>query len=479
MISIKVPTKDIAYVKTGGIFGSSSVCIDRLCVGVWGIHKLTPINLQVFKISIINHGQNAFMAKDAFVDIDVAFTIKIRSDKESILKANESYGNSTFTLNKNENIISQLTGVIRNTVASHTISELQSDRKKISEDIDLAIKDLLDKNGLSLQNVSVETLKQTDPSTLLSNDVFTAKTKAMTAGEIELRKKEENDAIRDNELSIMRKNVEVDKAKYELEKERSNAAIEVEKQKIEFESQRQIKIAQTQALQEEESNRALIDKDIAIQKKKAEMLKIQEITFKAQEEANLAETSAITAKLKAEAEREKQVGIIKTQQEMEQEKLRITIPAEAELEKAKKDAEAIKILAEAEKIKGEIEAKNKELMNDAENKLSAEIIKFKIQNITVPELAKIIEAMYKPFEKVQSFNILQAPGLIGGGQGTSNDNSSNNSSLPNQIIDALQRNKMVSPMVDSFIKSAGFDINNVDKSLENIMNSTNKQSEEN
>jgi uncharacterized membrane protein YqiK len=498
MFYIKVPTKDTAFVKTGGFFGKSSVSIDNICFGLRGFHAVTPINLKVFKISVVNHGHNAFMAKDAFVDIDVAFTIKVGNGKDFILKANESYGKTTFDLNRNENIISQLTGAIRNTVASHTISELQSDRKIISKDIEDSVNALLNQNGLVLQNVSIETLKQTDPSTLVANDVFTAKTRAMTAGEIELRKKEENDAIKSNELSIMRKNVEVDKAKYELEKERANALIEVEKQKIEFESQRLIKIAKSQALQEEESSKAIIDKDIAIQLKQTEMLKVQEATFKAQELSNLAEISSITARQKAEAERDKEIGIILAQKEMEQEKLKITVPAEAQLEKIKKDTEAkmiqakneveiikiqsdtekykkqtqseaelnkienesrgIALLAEANKVKYQVEADGKALMNEAENKISAEVIAFKLKEITLSQLVGLTQAMYKPFEKVGSFNVIQAQGLIGGNSGNG-ESSAEGGNLPNQILGALQKNKIVNPLIDKMLSDAGLSDN--------------------
>lgn len=49
--------------------------------------------------------------------------------------------------------------------------------------------------------------------------------------------------------------------------------------------------------------------------------------------------------------------------------------------------------------------------------------------------------------------------------GSSEGSNGSNDNLPNQILTAMQKNKLVSPMLDQFIKKSGIDTNDILSSL--------------
>jgi uncharacterized membrane protein YqiK len=411
------------------------------------------------------------------VSIDAIFNLKVNSDDDAILKAYEHFGDSTFNLQESSIIHSQLEGALREAAATMTLDELQEKRADFSRTVSETLSKHLSDCGLILHNVSIQVLTQADPTTLDPSDIFGARTKALTAAEVQVNRIKENEAVRNSEIAIAAQDVETQKRMFELAVDQENKRVEMEKQKIEFESQRQIAIAQAQAQQEQESQQAIINKDIAVQKKRKEELEAKEITFKALQNANEAETSAETVKAKAIATRNKEIGIIETEKEMESYKLRITKKAEAEkesilaladadLEKTKKQAEAIKVLAAAKKEDYEVEAEGRKKLNEAENTLSIDVIKMKISTKTIENAAAIIKEMVKPIESVDSINIVHAPGLIGGSSGSGSDQA--NESLPNQVVNAAMKYKYNSAFSDKLLGNIGLDLNNPSRILDSL-----------
>lgn len=510
--TIKKTKKDTAFVRTG--IGGTKVFRDGIFFVLPKLHDLLAINMQAFPVHVSKTGRNnSLKTKDVFVDVEVIFQLVVADGDDNILNASTRFGNKTFNLNQDQLVVSQLAGTLRDVAATMGIEELQSKRAEFSEQIKKTANNHFNALGLEVQSVSIESLRQTDASLLDSEDMFGAQAKAFTAKEVQQRKKQENDALRDNEIAMQAKNTEIQKERYALDVQQANAEIEAQKQKVEFEKNRAIAIAEAKALQEQKSQEAVINSQIEINKREAAALDQKKLTFLALQESNEAETSAETVKQKAVANREKEIGIIQAEQEVESQKVKTikiaeakkqaqiieseakiveaenlataftikntkeaearklamimeqeaekqkrVLDAEAELESAQKTSEAIKLLADANQKSYQVESEGKKKMLDAENSLSEEARAYNLKMETIKQMPHIIEAMYKSMEKVGNFSIIHAPGLIGGSN-SSSSNSTGNDSLPNQIVDAMNKNKMVTPMIEGFLTNMGINPN--------------------
>jgi uncharacterized membrane protein YqiK len=511
--TIKRTKKDTAFVRTG--IGGTKVFRDGVFFVLPKLHEVLPINMQAFPVHVskAGTGNNSLKTKDVFVDVEVIFQIVIADGNNNILNAATRFGNKTFNLHQDQLVVSQLAGTLRDVAATMGIEELQSKRAEFSELIKKTANNHFNALGLKVQSVSIESLRQTSASLLDSEDMFGAQAKAFTAKEVQQRKKQENDAFKDNEIAIQTKNIEIQKQKYNLDVQQANAHIEAEKQKVEFEKSRAIAIAEAQALQDQRSQEAIINSQIEINKRESASFDQKKLTFLALQEANEAETSAETVKQKAIANREKEIGIIQAEQEVESQKVKTikiaeakkqaqiieseakiiesenlakafsikntkeaearklavimeqeaekqtkVLSAEAELESAQKTSEAIKLLADANQRNYEVESEGKQKMLNAENSLSEEARAYNLKMETIKQMPFIMEAMYKSMEKVGNFSIIHAPGLIGGNSGSSSGTTGTDS-LPNQIVDAMNKNKMVTPMIEGLLTSMGINSN--------------------
>jgi flotillin len=337
---IFTPTPDVAYVKTGGIWNVKTPVVSTagILLALPYIHKVTPVNLKAFGVTIEKTKTNCLRSKDVFVDIKSVFTLQI--DSVHIAKAVEQFGMETFALSDNSLIHNVLEGVLREVTATMTLDDLQEKRSEFTKQVTLVIEEKFQKLGLVLLNTSILTLEQTNIQFVNKEDILGARTSAITMQEIQHNRNKENNALREAEVLIQKKDTETDVEKIKLNVQLANQNVEAEKEQIEFAKSREIAKAQAVAEQEKESQTALINKDIAILQKNEERLKQSESLAKAQEKVNAAETNAETVRLKGVKEREKEIAIIDAQQEAESKSIQITVEAKARSEQVKIEAEA-------------------------------------------------------------------------------------------------------------------------------------------
>ena len=211
------------------------------------------------------------------------------------------------------------------------------------------------------------------------------------------------------------------------------------------------------------------DREIAIADKSKERSKAEKEAKEAEAQAVAAKERVTTARDREVADRHKQIAVIKANEEAEQEAVGIKVAATARKEAALDEAEAIKTTAQAEadavKIKAladearyRVEAEGHERLNEAENKLSNEIIRMRIQLETVKQAASIIEASVKPLETIDGMKVINVSGLgglVGAGNGT--DGGTGSGSVADQLVDGLLKYRGLAPVVDSILKEAGID----------------------
>jgi uncharacterized membrane protein YqiK len=184
-----------------------------------------------------------------------------------------------------------------------------------------------------------------------------------------------------------------------------------------------------------------------------------------------AEEQVRTAQEEEIANRAKSIAVIKATEEAEEKAVGVKIAAEAEKSAAadtaaaKKldaqgEADAIMVKADADERRYTVDAEGKEKLNEAENKLSAEIIRMRVQLETISNLQGVIEASVKPMESIEGMKIINVSGLGVGGSGGSSSGgsgSSDNGNIADQLINGLLKYRAQAPILDAVLKEVNLD----------------------
>ncbi len=251
---------------------------------------------------------------------------------------------------------------------------------------------------------------------------------------------------------------------------RIQAAREIEQQNIEKERQ----VRERDIERERSVEVAQQEKTIVIAKKSQEQSLAQTQADQARAEAVKAEEEVATVREKQRAERQKAIELIEARRIAERDAIAIQVKAEAEKVAADDEAEAIRIRAEAEALKTRVaaeaeaaaeiqraeaaerryavDAAGRAALNDADNRLSAEIVQMKLRLALIEQLRDIIRESVKPLENIDSIKILQVDGLA-----TSTAHENGAASPSDQIVQSALKYRAQAPLIDSLLKELGFD----------------------
>jgi uncharacterized membrane protein YqiK len=251
---------------------------------------------------------------------------------------------------------------------------------------------------------------------------------------------------------------------------RIQATREIEQQNIEKERQ----VRERDIERERSVEVAQQEKTIIIAKKSQEQSLAQAQADQARAEAVKAEEEVATVREKQRAERQKAIELIEARRIAERDAIAIQVRAEAEKIAADDEAEAIRIRAEAEALKTRVaaeaeaaaeiqraeaaerryavDAAGRAALNDADNRLSAEIVQMRLRLALIEQLRDIIRESVKPLENIDSIKILQVDGL---GTGVAHENGAGSPS--DQIVQSALKYRAQAPLIDSLLKELGFD----------------------
>jgi uncharacterized membrane protein YqiK len=268
-------------------------------------------------------------------------------------------------------------------------------------------------------------------------------------------------------------------AEQEVELARIQTQREIEAQRIEKERLvREKDIERERSVEVANQNR-----DIVIAEKSKEQAAAQAEADRVRAEAVKAEELVQTARDTEVSERQKQIELIEARKVAERDAIAIQVKAEAEKLAALDESEAIRTLAEAkagearieaegdaeaEKLRAEaaekryaVEAAGRAALNDADNRLSEEIVAMKVKLALVEQLQAIIRESVKPMEAIDSIKILQVDGLGGGVSGINGGEGGNGAGVGGSPTDGLVQSALKyraqAPLVDSLLKELGID----------------------
>lgn len=309
------------------------------------------------------------------------------------------------------------------------------------------------------------------------------------------------------ELSIRRAEQQAEIATQESEKQREagEAKIAADRQvqlkqiaaDRDIESENILKAQAIQKAQVEQKKTIELaeqDRAIAIAEKSRAESEAKALADQARAQAVKAEEEVTTVRETQRAERLKAVELVAAKQVAETDAIAITVAAEASKQAAVDDAEAVRTVAEADaekirlKAKGEADAKillaqaqekqyqvdaaGTRAVNEANNILSSEQVEMQIRLSLLKYLPEIIRESVKPMENIDDIKILQVNGLggIGGSSASVGDGEQGQVALSDQVVNSALRYRSQAPLIDSLMSELGInggDINGLTQSLKN------------
>ena len=452
-------TREVSLVKTGS--GGRKVIMDGGTISIPFLHEISFVNMKTLRLEVHRKDDASLITRDRMrVDVGVEFYVSVNATEDGISRAAQTLGDRTFNVDQlREMIEGKLVDGLRSVAARMSMDELHENRSEFVQEVQNAISEDLLKNGLELESVSLTALDQTSFEALDENNAFNAVGMRKLAEVIATSKKERATITAEADVAVRQAEMEAERQKYEIERAQQEAQIAQIRQIEILQAEQEAEIARNREISDQAKEQARIEKERAIRTseiererviREAEIANVRELEVADQDrqiivaqkseeesrarasadsaraEAKKAQEAIETARAVAEADRAKQIALIEATKEAERQATAIRLAAEAEkdaasdraaalTEEAQADANALTIRADAKKADMLAEAEGRHAIAGAENALSAEIIKMKLDIARLEALPAIVAEMVKPAEKIDSIKTHQVSGLNGAG----------------------------------------------------------------
>lgn len=494
----KRASKELAFVRTG--LGGEKVVKDGGALILPVFHETTPINMKTLRLPVVRKENDSLITKDSMrVDVAADFYVRVKPDAESIATAAQTLGQSTLDPSILKTLIeAKFVDALRSVAASMDMQDLHQKRGEFVQQVQNTVAEDLTKNGLELESVSLTGLDQTDEKFLNQNNAFDAVGMTKLKSITEERRRERNEieanarvAIEEKNLEAERKSLSISQASEQarleqerlietqraeqeamLAQERANRTREAEQARIEAEQatartkverEQDVELARIAARQAQEM--AEQDRNIKVSEKSQAESEARAAADKARAEAVTAAQQVITAETVAKAEREKRVALVAAEQAAETEATKVRVKAQAEREAAENQAAARNTLLEVDAREYAVKAEGERALVEAKNVTDPRIIEASLRSELIAALPAIIEAQFKPVEKIGDIRMLVAPGGIAGGSLVEGGQPGSSGNVPGDLTNALLNFRMQSPLVDAFAETMGVDLSRGSESL--------------
>ena len=511
-------SKDVAFVRTG-MFGQKIVLTGgALAIPIF--HQTTPVNMNTLKLEIERKENNGFITKDKMrVDIKTDFYVRVIGDKESVSLAAQTLGARTLSPQSVKELMEgKFVSAMRSVSGDMSLEQLQTSGLKFTTEVHKLIENVVTKNGLELESVSLSKLDQTSKEFFDPSNTFDAIGLIKITEETEASRKKRNEIQKSTELKIEQTNLETEQKSLEVNKQSEFARIQKEMEVSNRRSEQSAAIAKSQEENKRISSEIEIKENNQIEKSKIKSeedlqkdrieteknlrqleldkqknIRVKEIenqksiqieeenqtidlfakqkersdsavaTRDAESKAVVAEEKIITAKMLAQTEREKAVALIKSQRIAEEKSIATTLAAAAEKTAALDIGKAKEIIANAEalaqKVKLLAEAEGIKKLNEASNILKSEQIAMKVKLDIIQKLPEIIKESVKPIENIDGIKIVDVNGL-GINKDTVNTStgtvtSNSSDDIVDRVVTGAMKYKTQAPILEQLVKEVG------------------------
>jgi len=463
-------SKDVAFVRTG--MGGEKIVLTSGAMAIPIIHQVTPVNMNTLRLNVERSNDKGLITLDKMrIDIQSAFYVRVKGDEDGVAKAAQTLGARTLNPQSIQELLEgKFIDAIRAVVASMTLEELHAEARDFTNRVAKLVDDVVTKNGLELESVSLSSMDQTDKQYLDPSNTFDAEGLVKVTRETEGSRRTRNEIEKNTDLKIAQTNLEAEKKNLDVKREseyaRLQTDLDVTTKQVEQTAQisiiraiKQKEAAEVEIVQNEETEinkfasektikqeRILTEKairnaeivkakaleiteidrskeiKIAENNKEIEILKKELEVHKAREESRKIEILAVEAEEEvnsrrevAIAEKEKAVSHVRALRVAEDKAIEITKSAEAEKLAAEDLAGARKItsVAEANSIREELAARaeGQQRINESANILSDAQISMQVKLKIVDQLPDIISESVKPMQNIKDIKIIDVNGL--------------------------------------------------------------------
>ena len=463
-------SKDVAFVRTG--MGGEKIVLTSGAMAIPIIHQVTPVNMNTLRLNVERSNEKGLITLDKMrIDIQSAFYVRVKGDKDGVALAAQTLGARTLNPQSIQELLEgKFVDAIRSVAASMSLEEIHSEGREFTDRVAKLVDDVVTKNGLELESVSLSSMDQTDKQYLDPSNTFDAEGLIKVTRETEESRRTRNEIEKNAELKIAQTNLDVEKKNLNIKRESEYARLQTdldvttkqteqtakitiikaikqkeaseveiaqneETEKIQLASEKTIKQERTlteKAIRNAEIEKAKVlekteidrskeikiaekNKEIDLLKKEQEVVQARDETSKIEVQAVEAEEEVSRRREVAIAEKEKAVSLIRALRTAEEKAVAITGSADSEKLAAADLAEARKITsdAEANAIREELTARaeGQQRINESANILSDEQISMQVKLKIVDQLPDIISESVKPMQNIKDIKIIDVNGL--------------------------------------------------------------------
>jgi uncharacterized membrane protein YqiK len=516
-------SKERAFIRTG--LGGQKVVLSGGAIVLPIFHEIIWVNLGTLNLQVQQEKDKSLTTKDRLrVDCAVNFYVRVASNAESIANAAQTLGQRTLKPEELKHLIEgKFIDALRSVATQMTMTELQDSRADFVQRVQHAVTADLAKNGLELESASLTRLEQTRKEFFDVNNVFDAEGLTTMTRETEQRRKLRNDIEQDTKVAIQQKDMQAAEQSLTISLQQEQATLKNAQDVARMRAEQQAEVARTAADSEKQSEQAKIaskqeidkaritseqsiaeaeatrrravetanitaktaidiaaqDQAIAVANKSREESEARAQAEEARAKSVIAEEQVETARVTERANREKTVQVIQAQTAAEQESVGIIVMAEAEQKAAQARAEALrtaaggesdaaKLRAEGTIAEGEAVAKALREKNEAQNKMSPEVMQLLIKQETLQALPGMMAVMVRSIEKIDSIRVVELNGLGNalGGNGQAGTGTGSGGSLADQVGNVAMRHRTLGPMMDGLMSQLGLDGKNMSTLVE-------------
>jgi uncharacterized membrane protein YqiK len=206
-------TKEVSFVRTG--LGGQKVILNGGALVLPIVHETIPVNMNTIRLLIERAKEQALITKDRMrVDVTAEFYVRVSPNEEAIAIAAQTLGKRTMHVDKILELIEgKFVDALRAVAAKMAMEELHEQRVNFVQEVQVAVSEDLQQNGLELETVSLTGLDQTDKEYFNENNAFDAEGLTKLTQSIEERRKRRNDIEQDTLVAVQTKNLEAERKK--------------------------------------------------------------------------------------------------------------------------------------------------------------------------------------------------------------------------------------------------------------------------
>ena len=437
--------RETALVRTG--LGAQQVSMDGGCPALPILHQIQKVSMRAMAIRVARDGEHSLLTGDRLrADVEMEFELRVTPTPAGVATAAQALGQRIARGGDavEELVWGQLVNAMQDAAAARTLDEMHRNRAGYTGEVAGAVREYIDKLGLTLISAALVRVDQGSFAHLDENNAFNSEGLRKLASLVAENRRERVRIETESEIAVLESRLAQAQRRLDIERAEREAEIGQREHLARLEAQAEALSAQTKAEAARKAETAALEKECDIsavkiahdeelrRKEMAAILtleehkidnavrlaakRVEEAAAKAAEEASratvmLAAEAAQTDKESAIAARERKLALMRVEKELAVDEVRTRGETATLLAKASAEARAVETAATAQMARMEAEAQGRSAQIAAENEQSDSIIAMRIEERRLDRMPEIMTQMMKPVEKIDSIRIHQIGGV--------------------------------------------------------------------